>query len=152
MAQDGPWHTWRNPGAGPKTEKCNFPVRGVPKRKKNVTTLSGMVVRNFFTLPVLHHRALRGRNSQNTSIFGHFGLGRPLALREIPGLGRKRKNTISRSQAHFWGKIPQKFIPESAQPFYILRFGRPDLHRREIATPTPHLTTLTLCLTLTVCG
>ena len=26
--------------------------------------------------------------------FGHFGLGRPLALREIPGAGRKQKNTM----------------------------------------------------------
>ena len=45
--------TERNSGAGPKTEKRNFPVLGVPKRGKKVTTLSGMVIRNFLTVYVL---------------------------------------------------------------------------------------------------
>ena len=55
-----------------------------------------MVVRNFFTFYVLAERTPTGGKSQNTGISGHFGLGRPLALTEIPGLGRNRKNVTSR--------------------------------------------------------
>ena len=50
-----------------------------------------MVVRNFFTFYLLADRTPMGGKSQNMGVLGHFGLGRPLALREIPGLGRKRK-------------------------------------------------------------
>ena len=63
---------------------------------KKVTTLSRMVVRNFLTCYVLTDRTPTGGKSQNKRILGHFGLGWPLALREIPGLGRHRKITISR--------------------------------------------------------
>ena len=52
--------TYRNPGRRPKTEKCNFPVLGVPKRKTNVTTLSGMVIRTLFTLYILADRTPTG--------------------------------------------------------------------------------------------
>ena len=56
-----------------------------------------------------------------------------MALREIPG--RKQENVISQSEGHFWGKKPdtQKFLPKTAQLFYILRFDRPDPQGREIA-------------------
>ena len=40
--------TQRNPGHGLETENRNFPALGGPKSKTKVTTLSGMVVRNFF--------------------------------------------------------------------------------------------------------
>ena len=43
----------------PKAETPNFPVLGVPKREKNVTTLSRMVVRNFFQKSVLAARTPR---------------------------------------------------------------------------------------------
>ena len=62
--------TWRNSGPGPKTEKRNFPVLGGPKRGEKVTTLSGMVVRNFLTLYVLADQTPRGRKSRNTGISG----------------------------------------------------------------------------------
>ena len=79
-----------------KNRKTRFPgARGPKFEKKKVITLSGMVVRNFFTFCVLTHRTPRGEKSQNTGFLGPFGLGQPLALREIPG--RKQKNAISRS-------------------------------------------------------
>ena len=55
--------------------------------KKKVITVSGVVVRNFFTLYVLADGTPRGGKSQNTGILGLFGPGRALALIEIPGIG-----------------------------------------------------------------
>ena len=66
-------------------ENLNFPVLGVPKRKTKVTTLSGMVVRNFFTFHVLTDQAPRGGKSQNTGGLGPFGLGQPLGTYRISG-------------------------------------------------------------------
>ena len=50
-------------------------------------------LRNFFILYVLANRTPTGGKSRNTRFLGHFGLGQPLALREIPG--RKQKTTNS---------------------------------------------------------
>ena len=50
----------------------------------------------LFTFYVLAHRTPTGGKSQNKQILGHFGLRRPLALREILGAGRKRKTPIFR--------------------------------------------------------
>ena len=50
-----------------------------------------MVARNFLTFYVLAGQTPRGGKTRNTRILGHFGLGWPLALEEIPGPGRKRK-------------------------------------------------------------
>ena len=79
--------TEENSGTGPKTEKRNFPAPGVLKSKTKVTTLSSMVVGNLFTFYVLPDRTPRGGKLRNTGILGHFGLGRPSALREITGAG-----------------------------------------------------------------
>ena len=49
-------------GTGPKTEKRNFLSLGVPKTRKKVTALSGMVVHNFSTLCVLTDQTPRGGN------------------------------------------------------------------------------------------
>ena len=68
--------TCRNPGHRLKMEKGNFPAQGVPKSKKKVTTLSGMVVRKFFmlyVLPDLFDRTPMGGNSQNMGILGENG-------------------------------------------------------------------------------
>ena len=62
--------------------------------KKNVTTVSRMVVRNFLAFYVLADRTPRGRKSQNTGMLGHFGFGRPLALGEIPGGKQKNRNSL----------------------------------------------------------
>ena len=139
--------TQRNSGTGPKPEKHNFPVQGVPKRKKKVTTLSGMVVRNFLTVYVSTDRTPTGGKTQNTRIFGHFGLGRPLVLREIPGPGRKRKIVVSRAQAENGKKrnFPALGVPKSKkkgyhaiwdgcpQLFGSFRFAQTDPQGREIA-------------------
>ena len=67
--------------------------------------LLGMVVRNFFTSYVLPDLTPTGGKSQNTGVSGHFGLGRPPALREIPGMGRKRgKCNFPVLGALFWGE------------------------------------------------
>ena len=52
-----------------------------------------MVFHNFLTFYVLADRTPTRGKSQKTGILGHFGLGRPLALVEIPG--RKHKNANS---------------------------------------------------------
>ena len=79
-----------------ENRKPQFPDARGPETGEKVITLSGMVVRNFLTLYVLTDRTPTDGKTQNTRIFGHFGLGRPLALRETPGPGRKRKIAISR--------------------------------------------------------
>ena len=84
-------------GAGQKRGKThNFLVLGVPKQKKNVPTLSGMVVRNFLTFYVLPDQTPTGGKTQSVGFLGHSDLGGSLALAEIPGAGPKQKNIISR--------------------------------------------------------
>ena len=62
----------------------------------------------------------------------------------VPGRGHwdkfrtrvgNRKTQFPGARGTFGGEIrvPQKFLPEIAQLFYILRFGRPDPHGRKIA-------------------
>ena len=61
-------------------ENLNFLVLGGPNEGKNVTTVSGVVVRNSFTHYVLADWTTMGRKSQNMGILRHFGPGRALAL------------------------------------------------------------------------
>ena len=110
------------PFPGPK-------ATGVPKSKKNVTTLSGTVSRNFlgnnfFSVgppdgDLLGFRPVLGR--------GHLG--------EFGARAENRKTQFPGPGGTFRGEIRplQKFLPEIAQFFYVLCFGRPDPHRREIA-------------------
>ena len=73
------------PGArGTFGVKIRTPQKILPVRK----------VRNFFTFYVLADRTSTGGKSQNTGFLGHFGLGRPLALREIPGGEQKNTNSL----------------------------------------------------------
>ena len=65
-------------------------ARGLETTTK-ITTLSGMDVCNFLTFYVLTDRNPTGGKTQNRRILGHFGLGRPLALRGIPGTGGKNR-------------------------------------------------------------
>ena len=65
-----------------------------------------MVVHNFFTVYVLADRTPTGGNSQNTGILGHFGLGLPLELGEILGLGRKGKMQFPGAKGTFGGGNP----------------------------------------------
>ena len=86
-------------GPGSKTEKHNFPELWALLGKKPVRPKSfSPKLRIFFTFCVLADqpdRTPRGGKSQNTGFLGPFGLGQPLALREIPD--QKQENTISQS-------------------------------------------------------
>ena len=120
--------TERNPGCGLTTEKRNFLALGVPKlRKKRV------VVRNFFTPYVLPNRTPRGGKYR---YFRSFWPRMALGTYRNPGAGPKtEKCNFPVLGTIFWGGFqkPRKFLPESAQLFYILHFGQPDPHGREIA-------------------
>ena len=93
-----------NPGRGLKTEKRKFPALGGPKLKKNVTRLSGMVVRNFLIVYVLTDLTPRGGKSRNTGVLGLFGLGRPLETTE----NRKTQTAIWRPKRE---KQPPSSVP-----------------------------------------
>ena len=85
----------RNPGTGPKAERRNFLALGVPKSKKKVTTLSGMVVHNFLTSNVLADRTPTGGESRNT------GVSRPFWPRTALGTWRNsERKTEKRKQPH----------------------------------------------------
>ena len=61
--------TWRNPGAGPKTEKCNFPVLGALLAGKSGLPKSfSPKVRNFFILYILAGRTPTGGKLRNTGL------------------------------------------------------------------------------------
>ena len=122
MAQEGPWHLEKSQ-ARAEIKKHIFPVLGVPKQNKKVTTLSGMVVRNFFTLYILADRTPRGGKSQNTGIVGHFGLGRPLVLR----LKKSRARAENEKKHNF----PALGVPESKKKSYhAIRDGCPQFFSR----------------------
>ena len=57
-----------------------------------------------------------------------------MALKEIPGWAENGKMQFAGARDTFGGEIrtPQKFLPESAHLCYILHFGQPDPHGREI--------------------
>ena len=62
-------------------------------------------------------RTPAGEKSQNMGLLGHFGLGSALALREIPGPGRNRKNANSRCKGSRNGK----------KKYYAIRDGCPQI-------------------------
>ena len=86
MARSGPGALREILGQA-ENRKTQFTGARGPKTEKKVTLLSEIVVRNFVTVYVLTDRNPTGGKTRNTRIFGHFSLGRPLALREIPGAG-----------------------------------------------------------------
>ena len=103
------------------------------QNRKNVTTLSRMVFRNFL---------------RNTFFFrsGPQVVAKGDLLGFWPALGRghfekfrarvkNRKTQFPGARGTFGEKIcpPQKFTPDILQLFYILRFGRTDPQGREIA-------------------
>ena len=101
--------TERNPGAGRKTEKCNFGVLvallfffwgGGSRRPKTFS----MKVRTFLAFYVLASRTPTGGKLRTAGVLGHLGLGRPLALGEI--LGGKQKNTNSLIETKKRGNTP----------------------------------------------
>ena len=59
--------TWRNPGMGPKTEKCKIPVLPLGGKYGRPKSFSAKG-RNFFTLYILADRTPTGGKSQNTGV------------------------------------------------------------------------------------
>ena len=81
--------------SGPKTEKCNFPELGTLLGGKSIGPKSfSLKLRNVFTSCVLADRTPRGGKSQNTGFLGTFGLGQPLALKEVPRRTQKTTNSL----------------------------------------------------------
>ena len=74
----GLWHLMKSRARAENGKKRNFPALGIPKSKNNVTTLTRIVVCNFFTLCVSTDRTPRGGKSENIGFLGPFGLGQPL--------------------------------------------------------------------------
>ena len=100
LAQDGLWHLQKFRARAENGKKTQFPGARGPRleNKSYHASRDGCP-----QLVCVSRFAPTRRKSQRTWILGHFGLGRPLALREILGLGRKQKNAISRCRGHFWG-------------------------------------------------
>ena len=125
------------PGLGRKRRNAIYGARGTFGETIPPPQIFSPNVRNFLTFYVLADRTPMGGKSRNTGFLGHFGLGRPLALRQIPGLDRKRKNAISRSYGLFWGGNPDvpKFSPRRCATFLPFTFwptGPPRAGNREI--------------------
>ena len=108
---------WQNPGPGhleqsrdrAENGKSQFTGARGAEMKKKLTTISEMVVRNLLTLLKFCPTGPTGAgNRKIRGVLGHFGLGRPLAFREIPGPGRNRKNANSRCKGSLNGekKLP----------------------------------------------
>ena len=75
-----------------KQKKRNFPVLGVPKRGEKVTTLSGMVVRNFLTVHVLTDRAPNWWENAKYEDFGPFWPRTTVGTYKNPEPGPKTEN------------------------------------------------------------
>ena len=74
-----------------------------------------------------------GREITKYWVAGHFGLGWPLALREILSPGRKRKTQFPGAMGPETEKKSYHAIRGwLSATFYVLRFGRPDPWGREI--------------------
>ena len=98
--------------------KTQFPGARGPKIERKVTTLSGMVVRNFFTFCVFADWIPRGGTSQKNGFLGpRAALGTSEKFR-----AGNRKMQFPGARGTFEEKIrpPQKFLPVIAQLFYIL--------------------------------
>ena len=81
--------TWINPGAGPKTKKCNFPglghfLGGEVREPKNFSPRKCATLFLFMFWPT-RPPWVRNRELQAPGFVGHFGPGRALALRGIRG-------------------------------------------------------------------
>ena len=131
----GPLRLWHLEKSRARAEngKTQFPGARGPKIEKNVTTLSGLVVRYFFTFCILTHRTPRGGKSQTTGVLGPFGLGQRLGIWRNSG-PKTEKCNFPELGALLGGKSirPKRFLPKSAQLLDCLCFGRPDPQGQEI--------------------
>ena len=106
-------------------------ARGPKIEEKKGTTLSGMVVRNFFTFHVLPNRTPRGGKSKTTGILGRFGLWHlkqswaRVENGEMQLAGARGLETENKGYHAIRDGCPQLF--------YILCFDRPNPQGQEIA-------------------
>ena len=123
--------TWRNSGPGPETKKHNFPELGTLFRPPI----------NFLPeiAQLLCILCFGPRDPQGQEI-AKYWFFRPFWPRVAPWHLKKfraenRKTQFPGARGTFGGEIcpPQKFLPESVQLFYRLRFGPRDPQGREIA-------------------
>ena len=95
-----------------------------------------MVVHNFLTVYVLTDRTPTGGKSQNMGFLGHFGLGQPLALAEVPGPGQNRKTQFPGARGPEAGekKLPRYpgWLSATFLHFMFWPTGPPGAGNREI--------------------
>ena len=84
LAEGGRWHSEKSRNRA-ENGQSQFPGGRGPEIKKKVTTVSGVVVRNFFTFYVLADRTPMGGKSQNMGLLDHVALG----TERNPGSGPK---------------------------------------------------------------
>ena len=96
-----------------------------PEIEKNVTALSGMVFRNFCGTNFFLVGPPPVGNGDLVVFWPVLGLGH---LEKFRARAENRKTQFPGARGTFGEKVcpPQNFLPEIAQPFYILCFGRPD--------------------------
>ena len=86
-------------------KKTQFPgARGPQIEEKKVTTLSGMVVRNFVTFNIFTGPP-QARNRKIRVFLGSFGLRQPLPFGEIPGGAGNTKTQFPGARGtFFWSR------------------------------------------------
>ena len=109
-----------------------FPGPEQPKPKKKLPRYPGQFPATFFFLSDPHVVG----NSDLPGVLPVLGRGH---LDKFRARAENRKTQFPGARGTFGGDLrpPQKFLPEIAQLFYILRFGRPDPNGREIAKCWP---------------
>ena len=88
MAQDGPWHFKKSQARAENGKTQIFGARD-PETEKKVTTISGMVVRNFLTVLSFPRPDPQGRETPKYRDFGPFCRKTALGTETNPGRGPK---------------------------------------------------------------
>ena len=122
----------RNSGPGPKTEKHNFPVLGVPKRKTKLPRCLGCPQLSYS----LRFDQLDPHGQENTKYedFGPFWPMTAVGTQRNPGAGPKTEKTQFPGARGQREKKSYHAVRDGCpQLCYLLRFDRPDPQGREIA-------------------
>ena len=98
-------------------------MRGKSVRPKSFSPKLG----NFFTLCVLANQTPGGGKLRNTGSSGHFGLGRPLALKEIAG--GKQKNGSSHMETEKRKTNPLQLGPNTQSGLGLAVTRTPTMHQ-----------------------
>ena len=105
---------------------------GVPKSKESITTLSGIIFRNFLGNNFFRSDPQGVAKGYLLGVWPVLGRGH---LEKFWARVKNGKTQFPGARGTFGEKIrqPQKFLPKIAHFFYILGFGRPAPQGREIA-------------------